>query len=143
MRIAKRQALILLAVVGFFSTIPGFAHERIPSESGNYCKDEANEFIRYYWGPRARFHELKKLGNGTQWEYWGEANFCRGNFVFIYLAQENFGCSQAQLDRRSRFLMQVYATDDCRRLLPHQAFPPALRYWERNLDTTVASDVGG
>jgi len=97
--------------------------DRVPSKTGNYCKDEVYEFMERRF-PEAKVTSLEKIGGGTQWEMWMRTSACPdGYLVFVFNGIEGFNCTMGQYWRRTYFMRQVWAYGSCESVLPSPEYP--------------------
>lgn len=97
--------------------------DRVPSKTGNYCKDEVYEFMERRF-PEVKVLSLEKVGGGIQWEMWMRTSACpHGYLVFAFNGIEGFNCTMGQYGSRTYFLRQVWAYGSCESLLPHPEYP--------------------
>lgn len=118
-----RSAYLLAAclILGSVSASAGI-FDRVPSPTGNYCKDEVVEFFEARF-PGAQMKKLFTAGSGRTWEFWMETNLCQGYFVYDFSGFDKGECSNVQYGSRSRFMQRVWAYGECRDLMPRDEYP--------------------
>lgn len=115
---------ILLLFPFLFAAIDAHAMGgKIPTESGNYCKDEANEWIVKRFGAENKAQSMTKAGSGRDWQFWAKVPVCDGAIVLDFAGTEGFECTNAQYGSRTRYLRQIWGYGDCERVLPRPEFP--------------------
>ncbi len=99
--------------------------ERIPTATGNYCKDQAIHFIKFRFGDEAKItewfpHTGRPSGHGTMADV--KVNFCDGFFSFKWFADSST-CKSAHYISVPRYLINIKGQRDCREFLPRAIRP--------------------
>jgi hypothetical protein len=116
--------LWMVAIGVLFSSQDAFAFgSRVPTASGNYCMDEAHEWLAQTFGTAAQPVTIKRIGSGRSWHYWVSTGVCSGYVVMQFTGAEGFDCTIPQYGSRVRFLEQIWGEGDCERVLPEVVFP--------------------
>lgn len=110
--------LLLLAATDAFAF-----GAKIPTESGNYCKDEANEWLVNRFGREGKALSMTKAGSGRDWQFWAKTKLCEDAIVLDFVGTEGNECTTAQYGERIRFMKQVWGQGDCARVLPRPEHP--------------------
>src|SRR4051812_1424470 len=92
--------------------------DQVPTRSGDYCEDEAVDYLHRHFGESIKIKGVKKIGGGGMpWAYYAETDICRGTFAFHFNMDHSIGCKEAQFGWRSRVLDNVYGLDECQSVL--------------------------
>jgi len=97
-----------------------FAWDRVPTESGDYCKDEVVRFLDKF-GPEEL--EITKIwkdtrsckdGEGPGICFWVYTDYCRGNII-LYVDSVSRDCKIPHYGSRSNMLVpqRTWGTQDC------------------------------
>lgn len=95
---------------------------RISSETGNHCVDQAFGHLRFLFGPEIslrRIHTDSCPGCSSQ--IWIRSNLCDGFFVAAFNGTSS--CGVAHYGRVPQYVSRVWAHGDCARLLPADSYP--------------------
>lgn len=116
-------ALLCSFVIFSGSTASAGLFDKVPTKSGNYCKDEVTEYMaKNFRG--AKVTEVNKSGGGLEWAMWVVTDACpNGNLVFEFRGIEGYNCTMAQYGSRTRFLRYVWSTGECESILKGTDYP--------------------
>lgn len=120
-----RWTLVVFALlaVSAFSLNAG-AWDRAESRTGNFCKDQYENFLWNHFGPDFEFLEVTKVkipGNGGHYEFWIKSNFCNNYFIATTIPKAT--CSIAHYGRVPVYVNRVWARGDCREHMPRDVYP--------------------
>ena len=115
--------LKLIVLVGMFLVIgiDGYASQPLPTRTGDYCKDDALDYVADKGWNLIRMKALGWGGKDKLRAYWIEIQACTG-YIILELNQPKSDCTMAHYWRRSNFMSRVYAMGDCKRLVPRDEF---------------------
>ncbi len=99
--------------------------DKIPTETGNYCKDQARGFIRYLFGDDIKFYSTATSQcsgpAGCDINMWMEVDFCDGYLVATYAPY--IMCSHPHYGSMPLYIKRLWAYGECKNFLPRDKYP--------------------
>lgn len=109
-----------------------YAWEPIPTETGNYCKDQGLYFLRHQFGGQnitvvekgSELLSRDRIKNAppTVWTEWWSTSLCSGYFVMEFRGHKA-NCKRAHYGSVPAYLKRVRATGECLTLIPEEQYP--------------------
>lgn len=115
----KRALLILI----YFLSVSAFAgiFTKMPTETGNFCLDQAVAHLRYLFGEGIEIKENFFDQGGDVYSFWIKTNLCDGQFVAA--VYRNASCTSAHYGFVPLYIRRIWAHDQCKMLLPEDTYP--------------------
>lgn len=118
----KKTFILFLLVSLSFSAQAGF--EYIPTESGNYCKDQVTNFIYNYFGDNVqieKMHKIKSGGPGASIAFWVKTNLCDGYIVGETMSQPS--CGTPHYGFVPAYVIRFWGYNKCHKLIKNDIYP--------------------
>jgi hypothetical protein len=126
---ALRISMIVASLVTIVSGCATGHDKPLAVEGGNYCQDEAIQWVKDRFGEdtQIRASWIDKAGIQekavTGWRVLVWTNKCDGYFTMDYGFRTVSECTRPQHGERHHMMLMVGAVGDCRRLLPRMEHP--------------------
>lgn len=107
------------SLVVLFSTVAmAFPWKFVPSQSGDYCRDELEQLLQKKFGENVKVTDAKGLGSGEQWVMWATSNACSGYIAASFMG-EKWTCKQGVYGKRPHTLIAAYGhSGTCKDMIP-------------------------
>ena len=94
---------------------------KIPSETGDYCTDQALGHMRYLFGDEVQIKKVFSESAGEKVAYWFETNVCEGHMVATYFKGST--CGGAHYGSIPLYMQRLYAHGDCQQVMSADSYP--------------------
>ena len=113
-----KKLLVQLSILGMFVAVDTYSFgkgsvERIPSKSGNYCKDEIVDWFSKNLPENTKVQKIAKIGPTENWYYYAHTDACYGTFYFDFGSMNTSNCTSAQYGSSLKYLLRVWADGNC------------------------------
>src|SRR6266481_462341 len=91
--------------------------ERVHSETGNYCVDEAQGLLQRSYGPGAKVTKAQVMSTYNSWELWVRSTVCTDWIVFHpSVLQKDSMCTMPAYGSAPQLLTTMWGYGDCANL---------------------------
>lgn len=104
-------ALVFLATP---SAHAKFKFNKIPSRTGDYCKDEIIEFLEHKYGAQVQVEQMHRLIQTTH--IIAKTNLC-SNWMEFHFRGDDISCQSTQYGSRTRYMTHGFGFGDCKPLV--------------------------
>lgn len=111
----------LLSALLFLSPAHAASFAKVPSQTGNFCRDQALAHLRHLFGAGIRFGKTFTALAGDDVSMWIKTDACDGYFV-AHL-NRNASCTSAHYGFAPTYIRRIWAYGDCAALLPRDTYP--------------------
>lgn len=113
--------ILFILALSFAASAQAFP-KFIPSRSGDYCRDELEDLLRYKFGKKVKVTNVVGLGQGDQWTLWATSNLCQGELAAKFFSEKST-CKQGSYGSRPRLLVAAFGhSGECKRLIPRSIY---------------------
>lgn len=116
----KQAILGILVMMGLgLISKSAFADGVVPSISGDYCIDQAQEVLNQVYGSDIQINQVYIDSNGDTTSYWMKTNICAGHLVASFV--KNAPCKSAHYGFVPSYIKRVWPHGaSCKQVMPQE-----------------------
>lgn len=95
--------------------------EKMATETGDFCTDQALGHMRYLFGDEVEVKKVFTDGAGASINYWFETNICEGHMVATFIRGSS--CSGAHYGSIPLYMQRLYADGNCQQIMSADSYP--------------------